>query len=195
MHQQLGKLTEHQEMYLKAIFVLAEEHNVARVKDIAKYLGVTKSSVSSALKHLGEKELIDYDPYSYATLTVKGHALAEELLNKYDILSDFLTDILAIPKDLAEENACRMEHVVDDFVLERLVQFLKFFKNCDVSFNASKTARPVVAPAKRVKTTVKKVSSRRTSPHPHRKGFLKPANGAGSDCRFRAVENHDASPN
>lgn len=138
MHQPIGKLTEHQEMYVKAIHVLGEKHRVARVKDIAKYLGVTKSSVSSALKHLAEKELIVYDPYSYATLTNKGKSLAEELLNKYDVLSDFLTEILAVPEDLAEENACRMEHVVDDFVMERLVQFLKFFKTCDVSFSVAK---------------------------------------------------------
>lgn len=138
MHPPISKLTDHQEMYVKAIYVLGQKNKVARVKDIAKYLGVTKPSVSSALRNLAEKQLILYAPYSYATLTAKGQTLAEELLNKYVVLSGFLTDILAVPEDVAEENACRLEHVVDDFVMERLIQFLKFFKSCDVTFNVGK---------------------------------------------------------
>jgi DtxR family Mn-dependent transcriptional regulator len=161
MHPPIGKLTEHQEMYIKAIHVLGEKNKVARVKDIAEYLGVTKSSVSSALKHLAEKELILYDPYSYATLTHKGKSLAEELVNKYGVLSDFLTDILAVPEDLAEENACRMEHVVDDFVMERLVQFLKFFKSCDVTFSVGKTDGSIGKAAAR-RTTTKQPAQRKT---------------------------------
>ncbi|MDA0322036.1 MAG: metal-dependent transcriptional regulator [Verrucomicrobia bacterium] len=162
MHPPIGKLTEHQEMYIKAIYVLGEKHKVARVKDIAKYLGVTKSSVSSALKHLAEKALILYDPYSYATLTKKGKSLAEELVNKYGVLSDFMTDILAVPEDLADENACRMEHVVDDFVMERLIQFLKFFKSCDVTFNVAKTGPSISAGAIR-KTAATKTSQPRAT--------------------------------
>lgn len=133
VHTPVGKLTDHQEMYIKAVHVLCEQHKVARVKDIADYLGVTKSSVSSALKHLSEKGLIDYEAYSFATLSPKGEALATELLNKYDVLSDFLTEILDVPSDIAQENACRLEHVVDDFVMERLVQFLKFLRKRDIS--------------------------------------------------------------
>jgi len=163
MHPPVGKLTEHQEMYVKAIHVLSEKHKVARVKDIAKYLGVTKSSVSSALKHLAEKELVLYDPYSYATLTKKGKGLAEELVNKYGVLSDFMTDILAVPEDLADENACRMEHVVDDFVMERLVQFLKFFKSCDVTFNVGKTGPSISTAAIRKSTTTKTSQPRATA--------------------------------
>ena len=169
MHPPVSKLSDHQEMYLKAVCVLSKEHTVARVKDIAKYLGVTKPSVSSALKNLAEKGLVVYDPYSFATLTAKGEALAEELLNKYDTLADFMTEILHVPEELANENACRMEHAVDDFVMERLVQFLKFFKACDVTFN-------VGAPAARKRTPIAKARTpKRTAPRKNPEAVLKKA--------------------
>ena len=142
MHYDEAKqITDHQEMYLKVIHGLIEENKVARVKDIADRLGVTKSSVSGALKSLADKELIDYDPYSYVTLTSKGETVAAELLNKYKVLTDFLVNVLSVPEDVAEENACRMEHVVDNFVMERLVQFLRFFERGGLTFKPKKAAR------------------------------------------------------
>jgi DtxR family Mn-dependent transcriptional regulator len=140
MHGKNSKqLSDHQEMYLKVIFNLIKEHKVARVKDIAEDLGVTKSSVSGALKALSEKGLIEYEPYGYATLTERGEQIAEQLVGKYQVLADFLVNVLAVPEDVADENACRMEHVVDNFVMERLVQFLRFFENGNMSF----TPKPV----------------------------------------------------
>lgn len=126
------EFTDHQEMYLKVIYTLMSEHKVARVKEIAERLDVTKSSVSSALKSLSDKGLVVYDPYSYVELTPKGKKLAARVLSKYDILTNFLVEILEVPEDLAHENACRMEHVVDDKVMKRLVQFLEFCRGCDI---------------------------------------------------------------
>ena len=142
MHNTEDKqLSDHQEMYLKVIHGLIKEFKVARVKDIADRLGVTKSSVSGALKSLADKKLIDYDPYSYVTLTPKGESIASELLNKYRILTDFLVNVLSVPEDVAEENACRMEHVVDNFVMERLVQFLRFFERGGLTFKPKKKTK------------------------------------------------------
>lgn len=133
MHnQQNRELSEHQEMYLKVIYMLVQEHKVARVKEIAQKLDVTKSSVSGALKALLEKELIVYDPYSYVELTRKGERLAKALLNKYDILTNFLVEVLSVPKEVAHDNACRMEHVVDDSVMKKLLTFLDFCKSCEI---------------------------------------------------------------
>ena len=133
MHNQENReLSDHQEMYLKVIYSLVQEHKVARVKDIAEQLDVTKSSVSGALKSLSEKGLIDYDPYSYVELTSKGERLGKAVTNKFDILSNFLVDVLDVPEDVAHENACRLEHVIDDSVMDKLVRFLDFCKGCDI---------------------------------------------------------------
>ena len=57
------------------------------------------------------------------------------------MLTDFLVNVLSVPEDVAEENACRMEHVVDNFVMERLVQFLRFFERGGLTFKPKKAAR------------------------------------------------------
>ena len=133
MHnQEKRELSDHQEMYLKVIYALVQEHKVARVKDISEKLEVTKSSVSGALKSLSEKGLISYDPYSYVELTPKGERLGKAVSTKFDILANFLVEVLDVPKKIADENACRMEHVIDDSVMDKLVRFLDFCKGCDI---------------------------------------------------------------
>jgi DtxR family Mn-dependent transcriptional regulator len=131
-NQENRELSDHQEMYLKVIYALVKEHKVARVKEISEKLEVTKSSVSGALKSLSEKGLIEYDPYSYVELTPKGERLGKAVSNKFEILSNFLVDVLDVPKTVADENACRLEHVIDDSVMEKLVRFLDFCKGCDI---------------------------------------------------------------
>lgn len=67
-----NKLSASLEDYLEAIFNLAGESNVARSKDIAQSLGVSKASVTGALRVLKEKELANYKPYDFVTLTEVG---------------------------------------------------------------------------------------------------------------------------
>ena len=130
MHQQENKiLTDHLEMYLKAIYLLAEEHQVARVKDIATELSVNKSSVTGALKNLAEKGFVNYDPYSFVTLTDKGKEFAESILNRYEVLKRFLKDVMDLDEKLAHDNACRMEHVIDDELVYRLIDLSHVFVN------------------------------------------------------------------
>ena len=75
---------------------------------------------STALKHLAGAGLVNYDPYELVTLTPKGESLAEKIRGRHVALADFLRGVLAVDEATAEANACRMEHVVDDEVLDRL---------------------------------------------------------------------------
>jgi DtxR family Mn-dependent transcriptional regulator len=126
----VSELSHQLEDYLEAISVLQEEDRVARSKDIAERLGVTRATVTSALRSLGEKGLINYQPYSHITLTKPGQALADEIRRRHHTLTEFLRDILHTPPVQAEENACRAEHVFDQDVMDRMVSFLKFLKKC-----------------------------------------------------------------
>jgi DtxR family Mn-dependent transcriptional regulator len=67
-------LSENLEDYLETILELEKTQKVARVKDIAEMRGVLRGSVTGALKSLAEKGLINYEPYSFITLTRKGTA-------------------------------------------------------------------------------------------------------------------------
>jgi DtxR family Mn-dependent transcriptional regulator len=123
-------LTSAMEDYLETIYHLEQERRIARVRDIAGKLGVKMSSVSAALKILGARGLIKYDPHQYITLTDKGITKAKEIVRKHEVLKRFLVRILKIDDSVAEDNACRIEHHLDPEVIEKLVRFVEFMELC-----------------------------------------------------------------
>ncbi|RPI60450.1 MAG: metal-dependent transcriptional regulator [Planctomycetaceae bacterium] len=126
MKQTHKDITASMEDYLEAIFILARQNNVARVRDIAAHMKVGMPAVSAALKTLAGKQLVNYDPYQLVTLTPRGTELAEQVSRRHDDLQRFLMDTLGLDAPTAEANACRMEHAIDEAVLDRLRLFGEF---------------------------------------------------------------------
>jgi DtxR family transcriptional regulator, Mn-dependent transcriptional regulator len=118
------------EDYLEAIYNLSKEKRTIRVKDIAKKLPVKIPIVTNMLKTLSENGLIDYEKYEYLELTEKGSNVGQEIDHIHQILRKFLTDILKIDYDQADEDACKMEHAVSFATLEAFVDFMEFIENC-----------------------------------------------------------------
>jgi DtxR family Mn-dependent transcriptional regulator len=75
---------------------------------------------------LADRGLVHYDPYRQVTLTEPGRQAAEEITDRHRVLRRFLTRVLGVAPSVAEANACRMEHVVDNVVLDRLTAFGRF---------------------------------------------------------------------
>jgi DtxR family Mn-dependent transcriptional regulator len=124
------ELTPTMENYLEAIYNLSQEKRVVRVKDIAKRLGVKMPTVTNMLKTLSERGMIDYERYEYLELTGKGSDIGSEIDQRHQTLKTFLTDILQIDRDQADEDACKMEHSVSPITLERMVEFMEFVESC-----------------------------------------------------------------
>lgn len=118
-----------QEDYLEAIVALEQEQGRVRVRDLSERLAVHKSTVTAALKVLTDKGFITYEPYGRIAMTSVGRATAERVLQRHRLLKSFLRDILLVELDVAEENACRMEHVIDAGVLDRLELFAHFMRD------------------------------------------------------------------
>jgi len=106
MAKKIG-LSESLEDYLEIILALEKTSKVARVKDISEKMGVMRGSVTGALKNLADKGLINYEPYSYITLSRKGAAIAKEITRRHEVIKDFLHNVLLLDTDKAEKNACR----------------------------------------------------------------------------------------
>ena len=123
-------LSENLEDYLETILVLQNDNTVARVKDIANELGVLSGTVTSALRTLSEKGLINYKPYSFITLTKRGKKIAQEVLRRHNAIKEFLQCVLLLDESKAEENACKMEHSMDKVAINRLVQFIEYIYQC-----------------------------------------------------------------
>lgn len=126
MSQAVSKLTSSQEDYLEAILSLIRREQVARVRDIAKRLNVGKSAVTAALKTLSKRDLVNYDPYQFITLTAQGRQAAERVEDRHLTLQRFFQCVLGIDTDAAEANACRVEHSVDDEVVAGISDLADF---------------------------------------------------------------------
>ena len=116
------------EDYLEAILLEQEENHVARVRDIADRLNVTRASVSGAVRSLDQRGLVAHDPYQFIRLTPEGERIARQVARRHKALLDFLTIILGVEEEEAETSACVMEHVLSPVVEERLTKFMGFFK-------------------------------------------------------------------
>lgn len=127
---ELVELSQSMQMYLKSVHRLQEKKGAARVTDIAKDLQVNKASVTSALRNLGGRGLINYAPYDVITLTGAGLAVAEEIEGRYEALRDFFVSVLGIDEESADRAACDMEHHLPKAVSERMVGFIEYYETC-----------------------------------------------------------------
>ncbi len=118
------------EDYLETIFDLDMEKRAVRVKDIARRLDVKMPTVTNMLKALRQRGYIDYEKYEYLGLTKRGFDIGKEIHRRHQVLRSFLTDILKIDFERADEEACMMEHAVSPLTLDRIIQFTKFLQEC-----------------------------------------------------------------
>jgi Mn-dependent transcriptional regulator len=105
------EIHESAEMYLETILVLSRKNHSVRSVDIANELNYKKSSVSVAMKKLREDKYIEMDRDGYITLTANGKQIAETMYERHTLISDWLIH-LGVNREVAIEDACRMEHVI-----------------------------------------------------------------------------------
>ena len=117
--------TERTEDYLEAIDSIIGKKGYARVKDISEILGVGPSSVTEMFQKLNKTGYINYEKYGGVTLTSKGKKIAKDTKKKHIILHEFLL-ILGVDDKIADEDACRIEHVLNPETLDRLTKFVEF---------------------------------------------------------------------
>ncbi len=113
------KTTESAEMYLETILLLSEQQENVRAIDIVHSTGYTKPSVSRAVGLLKAAGRIEVDDSGYITLTEEGRAIASGILERHHVISEFLVGIGVSP-ETADEDACRMEHIISDETLEKM---------------------------------------------------------------------------
>ena len=106
----IGKSAED---YLESMIILKEKNGYVRSIDIAGFLGVTKPSVSNAMKRLREEGYIEMDKSGLITVTGKGMEIADKIYTRHKKLTDFFV-ALGVNPDIAEDDACRIEHDISD---------------------------------------------------------------------------------
>ncbi|MFA5467423.1 MAG: metal-dependent transcriptional regulator [Sphaerochaetaceae bacterium] len=121
-------MRESGEDYLETVLELEQEKGVVRLTDVALKLGVTKPSVSRAMKVLQNDGYIFQESYGNIELTKKGRLKANQVFKRHKTLTSFLSDVLQVPVDIAETDACRMEHILSSETMDRLTEFVQRHK-------------------------------------------------------------------
>jgi len=117
-------LQESGEMYLETIFVLSKELPTVRAIDICDYRGVSKPSVSRAVGILKQGGYILCGDDGGLTLTDTGLTVAEKIYERHTVLTKYLIS-LGVDKDVASEDACKIEHVISEETFKAIKKVIK----------------------------------------------------------------------
>lgn len=122
------KIQQSAENYLETIYMLQKNKGSCRSVDIANELGFSKPSVSIAMKNLRENGFIEVMGDGNIQLLPPGRKIAEELFERHTMLTECLIS-LGVPKDIAVEDACRIEHVISKQSFDAIKQGFAKHKN------------------------------------------------------------------
>ena len=119
------KLTQSMEDYMEVIHLLELDQGNVRVKDIAEKMEITMPSVSSAIRNLKKQGLVSHSRYNLVLLTPRGTQIAESIYLRHRVIRNFLSQVLRLDADVAERDACGMEHIISPETFESLVRYMK----------------------------------------------------------------------
>ncbi len=119
---------ESMEDYLETILMLQKSKGSVRSIDIANELNFTKASVSVAMKNLREKEYITVADTGYITLTKSGMKIAESVLERHTLLTEWLISI-GVKESVAKEDACKIEHDLSDETFAAIKKYVNSRKS------------------------------------------------------------------
>ncbi len=126
-------LSNGERKYLLGIVLTRCEYGWTRLKWIADFFGVRMPTVKDFLEALKEKKLINYPKRGAISLTKYGEKIANEELQRYKTVVDFLKDCLALEEDKAKESALKILFDLDELVSERMFVFMEMMKKCSAS--------------------------------------------------------------
>lgn len=125
----VSELTTSTQNYLKAIWGLTEwSTNSATATEISQKTGLKLSSVSDAMRRLGEAGLVIYSPYAAIELTELGRGHALSMVRRHRLIETFLVEILGYRWDQVHDEAESLEHAVSDFMIDQIDKKLGFPK-------------------------------------------------------------------
>lgn len=102
---------------------------VVRPSDIAELIGLSRPSVTTALRRMESAGLITRQKRG-VVLTEQGFSAAQAVLRRHRIAERFLTDICAFDKETVHDEACALEHALSDRLTNRLEEILSYPETC-----------------------------------------------------------------
>lgn len=126
MTKNSDRFSESLEDYLEAIVILGGVN--VRSVDLANHLGVSKASVNHALNTLILNRMVIKAPYGDISLTDLGKETSENVLKKHLLIKRFLIEVLGVEEQIANDEACGIEHNISDDTLTKFELLYKRLK-------------------------------------------------------------------
>ena len=121
---------ESTEEYLEAVYRLEREGPGVTTSALASELGVAPASVSGMLKKLAAEGFLEHVARGEVKLTQKGLEVGVRVVRRHRLAERLLTDVLGMPWDEVQQEACMLEHAISENVERRLVEILGDPKEC-----------------------------------------------------------------
>lgn len=119
------QINESGEMYLEILLKLECEDKKVRSIDVANELNYSRSSVNKAMNILKEKGYITQQPYGAIYLTSSGRNKAKGIYEKHKCIKKFLEKALNIDSQIAESDACKIEHIISNETFKAIKKYNK----------------------------------------------------------------------
>ncbi|NLC31784.1 MAG: metal-dependent transcriptional regulator [Clostridiales bacterium] len=101
------------EMYLETILILSQRGEPVHAVDVAKHMNFSKPSVSRALGLLRDGGYLEADAQGHLILSPSGAEVAHKIYERHRLMTEFLV-YLGVDRDVAVEDACKMEHDISE---------------------------------------------------------------------------------
>ena len=115
--------------YIETIYLLQKKKGMVRSIDVANELNFSRPSVSRAVGLLKEDGLLIVENDGELVLTELGLKKAKSVYEKHTNLTKFLMLTAGVNEDIAETDACRIEHIISPETFKGIKKFLKEHKD------------------------------------------------------------------
>lgn len=119
-----AKVSEVVSRYLEAMYYMWAEKEPLRSARLADWVGVSRPTVTVALRRMTRDGLVRMSRHKEIELTAAGLRAAESIVRRHRIMERWLTDGLGLDWVTADAEAARLEHAVSDVVEQRLYEVL-----------------------------------------------------------------------
>ncbi|WP_368044574.1 metal-dependent transcriptional regulator [Bittarella massiliensis (ex Durand et al. 2017)] len=118
------KLQESGENYLETILLLRQRQGHVRSIDVATELGFSKPSISRAIGILKSAGYVQVGEGGNILLTETGQQKAEAVYERHRLISRYLVLTLGVPAEIADADACRIEHIISQESFDQIKAFV-----------------------------------------------------------------------
>lgn len=128
MKKEDNTLTASMEDYLEMIYRLSLNKGYLRINELSNALNVQPPSATKMVQKLAELKLVKYEKYGIIVLEESGKKLGAILLNRHNIIENFLR-IFDVPDSRILDETEKIEHTISKETTKCFQDFVEFMKN------------------------------------------------------------------